>query len=43
MAVLVGNPTPDFSADAVVCGSEFSAGFFLLQFKANKKESINGI
>ncbi len=36
MAVLVGNPAPDFSADAVVSGGEFSEGFSLSQFKGSK-------
>lgn len=36
MAVLVGNPAPDFSADAVVSGSEFSGNFTLSQFKDEK-------
>lgn len=36
MAVLVGSPAPDFSADAVVSGSEFSPGFTLSQFKGKK-------
>ncbi len=43
MAVLVGNPAADFSADAVVSGGEFLEGFSLSQFMSNKKESINGI
>lgn len=36
MAVLVGKPAPDFSADAVVDGGEFVEGFNLAQFKGKK-------
>ena len=36
MAVLVGNPAPDFSADAVISGSEFLENFTLSQFKDEK-------
>lgn len=36
MAVLVGKPAPDFSADAVVEGGEFVEGFSISQFKGNK-------
>jgi len=36
MTVLVGNPAPDFSADAVISGNEFSENFTLSQFKGEK-------
>ena len=36
MAVLVGKPAPDFSADAVVNGEDFVEGFTLSQFKGKK-------
>ena len=36
MAVLVGRDAPDFSATAVIQGSEFKENFTLSQFKGNR-------